>query len=344
MKKQEFILQPIGYVESSFTELKDCPFQGNETCPPAIIHIESGFTPGLMGLEPGQDILVLTFLDKSGRDTLQCRPRNDPNNPLRGVFATRSPNRPNPVGLHQVKIISIKKDVLVVRPLEVLDKTPVIDIKPVLADKKEHSLYRYFSKDQVNTLINCSIQACAKGLLNGLNGNLSIRNEDHVLITRSGSAKGLLGIDDLCVVELKTGKILHSQGKPSTESGMHLEIYKNQPEAGAIAHTHPVSILSLERLKGDCILESVDLFESRALKSQLASVPDHRPGTTQLAKAVGLKAKQYKCVLMKAHGLTCWGESLPQAAGLCDELEALAQIELNALRLGSLKESSSPQS
>lgn len=343
MKKKEFTLQPIGYVESSFTELKDCPFQGDETCPPASIHIESGFSRGLMGLEPGQDIVILTFLDRAGRDTLQCRPRNDPNNPIRGVFATRSPNRPNPLGLHQVKIISMEKDVLVVHPLEVLNKTAVIDIKPALVKKKEHALYRYFSRNQVNNLINCSIQACAKGLLSGLNGNLSIKKEGHVLITRSGSAKGLLTTDDLCVLELRTGKIIYGRGKPSTESGMHLEIYRNQPEAKAIAHTHPVNILSLERLKGDCLLESVNLFEARTIKSQLSSVPGYNPGTIELAKAVGLKAKQSKCILMRAHGLTCWGANLAEASGLGDELEALARIELNILRLGSLRKSSSPE-
>ncbi|MFO7726963.1 MAG: tRNA (N6-threonylcarbamoyladenosine(37)-N6)-methyltransferase TrmO [Desulfonatronovibrio sp.] len=336
MKKNDLALQPIGYVESSFTKLKDCPFQGDETCPPARIHMDPVFAKGLMGLEPGQDILILTFLDRADRDTLQCRPRNDPNNPLRGVFATRSPNRPNPVGLHQVKIISREGDDLVVHPLEVLDRTAVVDIKPLLVKRKgvEHDVYRYFSREQVKTLINCSVQACARGLLSGLNGNLSIRKEDHVLITKSGSAKGLLTTDDLCVLELKTGEIISGQGKPSTESGMHLEIYRNQPEANAIAHTHPVSILSLERLRGDRILENVDLFEAGTIKSQLSSVPGHKPGTLELAEAVGLKAKQSKCILMKGHGLTCWGANLPEAAGLGEELEALARIELNILMLG----------
>lgn len=329
-------MQTIGYVKSSFSRLKDCPFQGDDSCPLASIHIDPMFSRGLEGLKTGQEIIIITFLDKASRKTLKCRPRNDPEKPLRGVFATRSPNRPNPLGLHKVKIVSQDKDILIVHPLEVLDRTPVIDIKPVLDTKTNfHELNRYFSQAEVSNFIDFSRQACAKGLLNGLNGNLSIRKEEMVLITRSGSAKGLLTIDDLCVMDLKSGRIISGLEKPSSESAMHQEIYKNQPKAKAVAHTHPTSILTLDAIMGGSILESVNMPEARALKKQLCKVPDHAPGSVELARSVGSRAKNRKCVIMRSHGLTCWGESLAEALGLCDELEALARIELNTLMVKS---------
>lgn len=333
---KDFTLQPIGYVESSFSNLKDCPFQGSDECPPARVHILPKFSKGLEGLKPGQEIIIMTLLDKASRDTLKCRPRNDPEQPPRGVFATRSPNRPNPIGLHQAKIISMDKGILNVHPLEVLDKTPVVDIKPVIHPQTDpDEVNPYFSRTELNSFMDYSRQASAKGLLNGLNGNLSIRKKEIALITRSGSAKGYLTIDDLCVMDLNSGKIIWGRGKLSSESVMHQEIYKNQPEAMAVVHTHPISILTLDGLIGDSILESVDIFEARALRSQLSKVPAHEPGSMELARSVGSRSRKYKCVIMRSHGLTCWGESLAQAMGLCDELEALARIELNTLMLKS---------
>lgn len=200
-----------------------------------------------------------------------------------------------------------------------------------LIEPMTKELNRYFSPAQITSLIEASRLACVKGLLNGLNGNLSIRQGDTVLITRSGSAKGMLTMDDLCVMDLESGKVLAGREKPSSESGMHRQIYKNQPEAKAVAHTHPISTLTLDGILKDSILKSVDLFEAEALRSQLSSVPGHTPGSEELATAVGLGAREHKCIILRSHGLTCWGESLAQAIGLCDELEALARIELNTL-------------
>ncbi len=337
MQKREFTLVPIGYVESEFASLDQCPFQGDETCPPVRIHIHSRYTHGLVRLHKGLDIEVITYLDRASRDILQCRPRNNPDKPLHGVFATRSPNRPNPIGLHRVRILNIDKDGLIVHPLEVLDRTPVVDIKPVLKPGKDKSsINRYFSMEDVQALLRCSEHACSKQLLNGLNGNLSIRRGEYVLITRSHSTKGLISIDDLCVIELKSGSMVAGKGKPSSETAMHTEIYKNQPLAGGVAHTHPATVLTLDGISGDSLLSRVDLFEARAIRSQLSSVPDYQPGTADLAEATGSRARKYKCILMKSHGLTCWGESLAEAVGLCDELEALARIELNTMLIGKI--------
>ena len=331
----DFTLQPIGYVESPYLDLKDCPRQGACNSAPARIRIDSRFCEGLENLKPDQEIIIITLLHKASRDTLKCRPGNDPDKPLQGVFSTRSPDRPNPLGLHQARIISRKRDLLSVHPLEVLDGTPVIDIKPVLKPTDRHELNKHFSTEEVNDLINSSRHAGAKGLLNGLNGNLSARKGQAVLITRSGSAKGLLTTNDLCVINLDSGKIISGKGRPSSESDMHREIYKNQPEARAVAHTHPISMLTLDGINGDSMLESLNLFEAGVIKSQLCSVPDHAPGTDELAKAVGLKARKNKCILMKNHGLTCWGASMSEALGLSDEIEALARININIAMLKS---------
>ena len=336
MKKKEFTLQPIGYVESSFKKLEDCPHQGDQTCPPARIHIAPDFARGLEKLEPGREVIVVSLLHMALRDKLQCRPRNDPGKPVHGVFATRSPNRPNPLGLHQVKIISLDQNVLLVHPLEVLDRTPVIDIRPVLgSDESCHEIFRFFTFAQVDYFMRCSRQAWAKGLVNGLNGNFSMRKGELVMITAAGSAKGMLERDDLCVIDLATEKKIYGFKEPSSEAGMHCALYKNQPRAGAVAHTHPVNILTLDGLTGDDLLRNIDMFEARAVKSQLASVPEMIPGTWKLADAVGLQARQYKCIIMRSHGLTCWAETLSQAVALCDELEALAAVELNTQVLSS---------
>ena len=337
MQNRKFTLVPIGYVESEFISLDQCPFQGDETCPPARIHIYSQYTQGLLCLHKGQHVQVITYLDKASRDTLQCRPRNNPDNPLHGVFAARSPSRPNPIGLHRVRILDIDKDRLIVHPLEVLDSTPVVDIKPVLKPGQGKSSFgRYFSMKDIQDLLRCSKYACSKGLLNGLNGNLSIRRGEYVLITRSNCAKGLISIDDLCVIELQSGSMAAGKGRPSSESAMHLEIYKNQPLAGGVAHTHPPTVLTLDGISGDSLLSRVDLFEASAIRAQLSTVPDYQPGTSALAEAAGSRARKYKCILMKSHGLTCWGESLAEAVGLCDELEALARIELNTMLTGKM--------
>ena len=126
-------LFPIGWVRSSLKRRAEAPKQGYEGAPDARIHIESRFRPGLDRLTPGQDLLILTWLHESRRDVLAVHPRRDHSQPLHGVFATRSPDRPNPIGLHRVRLLGIESGgVLHVAPLEAIDGTPIIDIKPVL--------------------------------------------------------------------------------------------------------------------------------------------------------------------------------------------------------------------
>jgi tRNA-Thr(GGU) m(6)t(6)A37 methyltransferase TsaA len=137
MKEPGFLLLPIGVVRSSLTSLEECPKQGHEGGPEARLEIGPAFADALDGLVAGQEILVLTWLDKGRRDLLKVHPRGNPEVPLRGVFATRSPDRPNPIGLHRVEILEFDNSGrLRVRPLEALDGTPIVDIKPILGGEK----------------------------------------------------------------------------------------------------------------------------------------------------------------------------------------------------------------
>jgi tRNA-Thr(GGU) m(6)t(6)A37 methyltransferase TsaA len=125
-------LRPVGRVESPLTDRAAAPKQGDEGAPEAAIVFEQGVIDALDGIEPGDEVIVLTWLDRSDREVLQTRPRDDPANPIQGVFSTRSPDRPNPIGLHPVEVISIDGATMRVRDLEALDRTPVLDVKPVI--------------------------------------------------------------------------------------------------------------------------------------------------------------------------------------------------------------------
>jgi tRNA-Thr(GGU) m(6)t(6)A37 methyltransferase TsaA len=132
MKQGHFELMAIGEVESSLTDLESAPKQGHEGAPEAWLVFESAVLEGLQGIRPGDQVIVLTWLDRARRDVLRVHPRDDVTNPKRGVFSTRSADRPNPIGLHEVEIASIDGQRARVRHLEALDGTPVIDVKPVL--------------------------------------------------------------------------------------------------------------------------------------------------------------------------------------------------------------------
>lgn len=125
-------LQPIGVVHSSLVDPAEAPRQGDEGAPDAWLGIDSAFAHGLHGLQPGADIVVLTWLDRASREVLVVHPRGDVARPATGVFATRSQDRPNPIGLHRVTILAIEGNRIHVSNLEAVDGTPVLDVKPVL--------------------------------------------------------------------------------------------------------------------------------------------------------------------------------------------------------------------
>ena len=127
-------LQPIGQVESPLVDRAAAPKQGDEGSPDAWLVFEPDMLDGIRDLQVGSDVIVLTLLHRGQRDTLVVHPRGDLTRPPTGVFSTRSPDRPNPVGLHRVTILAIDGLRVQVRDLEALDGTPIVDVKPVLDD------------------------------------------------------------------------------------------------------------------------------------------------------------------------------------------------------------------
>jgi tRNA-Thr(GGU) m(6)t(6)A37 methyltransferase TsaA len=125
-------LQPIGRVESPLMERAQAPLQGDEGAPDAWLVFDAAVGPGLRDLEVGTEILVLTWLDRARRDVLSVHPRGDVTIPEHGVFSTRSPDRPNPIGLHRVRVLAIDGGRIHVRNLEAINGTPILDVKPVL--------------------------------------------------------------------------------------------------------------------------------------------------------------------------------------------------------------------
>jgi tRNA-Thr(GGU) m(6)t(6)A37 methyltransferase TsaA len=125
-------IRPIGWVESSLRDRDSAPKQGDEGAPDAWVVLDPEVRTGMTGLEVGADVIVITWLDRARRDVLMVHPRGEVDRPERGVFTTRSPDRPNPIGLHTVRIVAIDGTRLRVRNLEALDGTPIVDIKSVL--------------------------------------------------------------------------------------------------------------------------------------------------------------------------------------------------------------------
>ena len=125
-------LWPIGLIRSSIRQRSEAPKQGSEGAPDAWLEVNPLVAGGLEGLAAGDDIIVVTWLHQACRDVLKVHPRSDRSKPLTGVFATRSPDRPNPLGLHPVTVREVSQSRLRIGPIEAIDGTPVVDIKPVL--------------------------------------------------------------------------------------------------------------------------------------------------------------------------------------------------------------------
>jgi tRNA-Thr(GGU) m(6)t(6)A37 methyltransferase TsaA len=132
MNPTTYIIEPIGFVRSALTQLEAAPRQGDEGAPAAWLELTPLAALGLTGLMVGDELIILTWLHLAQRDVLQVHPRGDLDRPLTGVFATRSPDRPNPVGVHRVSVLEVAQQRLRVAPLEAVEGTPIVDIKPVL--------------------------------------------------------------------------------------------------------------------------------------------------------------------------------------------------------------------
>ncbi len=325
---QDISLKKIGLARTAYKNKSDCPRQGTNKCAGGKIEISPDWAAAMHRMYAGQEIIIITWLDRADRNTLQCRPRGDENLPVHGIFCTRSPNRPNPLGLHPCTITEIHKRALSVDHLDVLDGTPVVDIKPDIRPMRDsQSLGLEFPLKHAEELISWGTKLWERGLLSGVNGNLSIRREDRMLITRSGANKGALSLDDLAVVSVEDGSILAGK-KPSSEAGMHLGIYRNQPRAGAIAHTHPPHILALNISQRQRELSGLPLFETGTFAPMLGYIPPLEPGSKDLADKCAETSRGNKCLVLEKHGLACWGENIQEAAGLSEEVESLARIAL----------------
>jgi tRNA-Thr(GGU) m(6)t(6)A37 methyltransferase TsaA len=127
-----YLLEPIGWIQSELKSKEDAPRFYTEGAPNARLELDARFWDALDGIKVGDDIVVITWLHLANRQTLKVHPRGDLTRPLRGVFSTRSPNRPNPLGLHRAKVLAMEQNILSIGPIEAIDGTPVVDIKCVV--------------------------------------------------------------------------------------------------------------------------------------------------------------------------------------------------------------------
>jgi tRNA-Thr(GGU) m(6)t(6)A37 methyltransferase TsaA len=133
-KVTSFEVKAIGRVESTLTDLESAPRQADEGAPAAWLVFDPEMREGLRSLRPGDEVIVITWLDRARRDVLSVHPRGDTSRAQEGVFSTRSPHRPNPIGLHRTQITAIDGQRMRVRHLEALNGTPIIDLKPILSE------------------------------------------------------------------------------------------------------------------------------------------------------------------------------------------------------------------
>lgn len=335
MSMSEFNITPVGWVRSPLKELQTCP-RWHELGPEAELEILAEYAQALDGMQPGQKITLLTWLHLAERTVLHSKKHTKAGEPARGVFNTRSPVRPNPIGLHDVTVLSIERKadgaaLVRVNALEALDGTPILDIKTA----REF----FFGEDQSSMndgrahLVALCQRAAAKGLLPGCSGNASLRLGSFMLITPSGQPKESLGADDLVTMQLTDGKAKHLSARPSSEYAVHLEIYKEQPKARFILHTHPAALTALGLRQPDkSLAERFDLpvFESAVLRKKIATVPAFPPGSTELAQAAGVAAREKNIIWLDEHGLCVWGENINEVLALSEECEHMARVALMA--------------
>jgi len=132
LRDPTYRLQPVGWVKSPLIDRTAAPKQGDEGAPPARVILRPEFREAARNLKEGDEVFVLTWLHQGRRDVLSVHPRGDVNRPREGIFSTRAPDRPNPIGLHAVKIETVEENAITIHNLEAIDGTPVLDIKPIL--------------------------------------------------------------------------------------------------------------------------------------------------------------------------------------------------------------------
>ena len=132
---ESYSIQPIGLIRSELKTREAAPLFYTEGAPPAVLELLPQYAEALAHIRVGDEIIVITWFHRAQRDVLKVHPRGDPRNPLTGVFSTRSPDRPNPLGLHRVTVLAVSPHALHIGPIEAIDQTPVVDIKPVVSSQ-----------------------------------------------------------------------------------------------------------------------------------------------------------------------------------------------------------------
>lgn len=334
MNENSIEMQPIGWVRSPIKDLQDCP-HWQDAGPEAYLEILPQYAPGLDGMQPGQKIILLSWLHLADRSALHRSKRQQAGDAPRGVFNSRSPVRPNPIGQHELTVLEVERGPMGarirVKALEALDGTPVLDIKT----GREF----FFGEDQAamqhgrELLTALCHKAAAKALLPGYSGNASLRMGSYALITPGGVPKEGINPDDLVSVSIADGKAAQLGGKASSEQLLHLEIYKAQPKARVILHTHPAALTALGvRLPKLSLYERLNLpvFECAALREKIAMVPRLLPGSSELALAAAEAAQQKQLIWLEEHGLCVWGADAAEVLALSEECEHLAKVALLA--------------
>jgi tRNA-Thr(GGU) m(6)t(6)A37 methyltransferase TsaA len=136
--KGRYALRPIGVIRSELKSIRDAPNFYTEGAPNAVVEVLPRYRRGLSRMRAGDEIIVITWLHRARRDVLRVRPEDNPKFPITGVFSTRSPGRPNPLGLHRAKVLEIDGCRVRIGPIEVVDGTPVVDIKPVVGEADDY--------------------------------------------------------------------------------------------------------------------------------------------------------------------------------------------------------------
>ncbi|MDR2504129.1 MAG: TrmO family methyltransferase [Deltaproteobacteria bacterium] len=342
-------LKLIGLVRSPLRCLEDCPHWHTEG-PPAVLEILPDYRQALEGMRQGQEITLLTWLHLADRATLLRHNKlsTDRTVPPRGVFNTHSPFRPNPIGVHNTRVsgldLQAERPLVRVNALEALDGTPILDIK---TDRR--SLAEFFQDEGAAglcpqddaeaarlgeawpVLAGLCRRAGEKGLLPGFSGNASMRLGEYCLLTRRGAVKSALGAEDFAAIRLADSRLLPWGGTPSSEYALHLEIYRCQPRAEVILHTHPPALLALGARcpdKSPAQRLNLPIFEAQSLRARLTSVPALTPGSAELGLAAGEAARGKNILWLEEHGLCVWAGTAEEALALSEETEHLARVAL----------------
>jgi tRNA-Thr(GGU) m(6)t(6)A37 methyltransferase TsaA len=134
---KKYNIEPIGIIQSEIKNREDAPIFSTDGAPNAYLKLSPKYISGLDRMKAGDNIIVITWLHLADRHVLRVHPQRDSSRPIAGVFSTRSPDRPNPLGLHRVRVLAINDEILFIGPIEVVDGTPVVDIKPVVEQSKD---------------------------------------------------------------------------------------------------------------------------------------------------------------------------------------------------------------